>query len=366
MSGTVVGIVVGAGCAVLALIAVLLTIRWSTKRVNELEEQLRRAQAGLAPPLRPELPASPVELAASLNPEDVIDRTLDQIVALPGVDAALVTLEGATGTEGRARTIAAGLTEDEVERTLLHMPAHPDLRALEIIYRYRLDDVNETSRLPRSALSVALRAEGETIGSLAAISRSSASSFSSEVQDALEGVARRAGPAIWNALRFNEARELAELDPLTGLHNRRLFFEFLVREIAGARRYERALSLIVFDVDDFKRINDRIGHPEGDAVLVAIAERVRSEIRETDVAARYGGDEFCIIVPESSRDDAELLADRIALAIRQTKVEKVGALKISAGVAELRPDETAADLFKRADDALLRAKGDGKGRIVAN
>jgi diguanylate cyclase (GGDEF)-like protein len=246
------------------------------------------------------------------------------------------------------------------------MPAHPDLRALEVVYRYRLEDVNETSRLPRRALEVALRAEGETIGSIAAISRSTDSPFSAEVQEALENVARRAGPAVWNALRYMEARELAELDPLTSLHNRRLFYEFLAREIARARRYERSLSLIVFDVDDFKRINDRIGHPAGDAVLIAIADCVRSVVRETDIACRYGGDEFCVIVPESSRDDAELLADRIALAIRQQKVEKVGALKISAGVAELRPNDAAPDLFKRADDALLRAKGDGKGRIVAN
>jgi hypothetical protein len=159
------------------------------------------------------------ELSASLDPGDVIDRTLDAVVALPGVDAALLAV-GENGDAARM-TRAAGMTADEVERTLLQMPAHPDLRAIEVVYRYRLDDVNESSKLPRSALTVSLRAEGETIGSLAAVTRSTTGGFSESAESALEGLARRAGPAIWNAIRFTEAREQAELDSLTGLHNRR-------------------------------------------------------------------------------------------------------------------------------------------------
>ncbi len=258
------------------------------------------------------------------------------------------------------------MSEDEIERTLLQMPNHPDLRALEIIYRYRLDDVGASAKLPRTALTVALRAEGERIGSVAAISRSVATGFSDATTDALENLARRAGPAVWNAMRFVEAREQAELDSLTGLHNRRLFYEFLGREIARAHRYERYVSVIVFDLDDFKRINDRIGHLEGDAVLVEVADRVRTVVRATDIPCRVGGDEFAVILPESSRDDAELLADRIAIKIRSQSIEKIGALKISAGVAELRPEDTPADLFKRADHALYRAKDAGKARVVAS
>ena len=290
-------------------------------------------------------------------------RTLDAIVALPGVEAALVIVDGGPGTRV---TRASGLSEDEVERTLLEMPSHPDLRAIEVTYRYRLDEVNESSKLPRSALTVALRAEGEPIGSLAAITRSASAGFPETTDDVLYGLARRVGPAIANARRFKEARELAELDSLTGLHNRRLFYEFLSREIARAQRYERYVSLIVFDLDDFKRINERIGHLGGDGVLAEVADRVRSVVRSTDIACRVGGDEFAVILPESGRDDAELLADRIALAIRSQKIDKVGALKISAGVAEVRKDDTPADLFKRADHALYRAKNAGKARTVAN
>ena len=283
-------------------------------------------------------------------------------MALPGVDAALVAIG-----DGEERTTrATALTEDEVERTLLQMPSHPDLRSLEVVYRYRLDEANEGSKLPRSALTVALRAEGDTIGSLAAISRSETAGFTDSIAVALEALARRAGPAISNSQRFTQARELAELDSLTGLHTRRLFYEFMAREIARAQRYERFVSLIVFDLDDFKRINDRVGHLGGDLVLAEVADRIRTVVRATDIACRVGGDEFAVILPESSRDDAELLADRIAVAIKSQKIEKVGALKISAGVAEARQDDTVSDLFKRADHALYRAKNAGKARTVAS
>jgi len=190
--------------------------------------------------------------------------------------------------------------------------------------------------------------------------------FPESTERALESLARRAGPAISNAIRFTEAREHAELDSLTGLHNRRLFYEFLAREIARAQRYERFVSVIVFDLDDFKRINDRIGHLGGDAVLTDVAGQMRGVVRATDIACRVGGDEFAVILPESGRDDAELLADRIALSIRSIRVEKIGPLKISAGVAEVRADDTATELFKRADQALYRAKKAGKARVVAS
>ena len=232
LTGIAIGIAIGVLCALAAGVLVVRTRRSADRRVNELTEQLRRTAAPLAEENLSELDFQSIELASSLDPADVIDRALDQVVSLPGVDAALIAIEARDdqGNNGSARTHAAGLSEDEIERTLLNMPAHPDLRTIEVVYRYRLEDVNETSRLPRAALTVALRADGETIGSLAAISRSAQAPFTAPTHDALEAVARRAGPAIWNALRFTEARELAELDPLTGLHNRRLFFEFLARE----------------------------------------------------------------------------------------------------------------------------------------
>jgi len=342
-------IVFGLVC-VIAIVAVAMALRARTSlasRVHTLAEGL----------------GYNAELASSLNPSDVLDHTLDAVVALPGIDAALVLV----GAEPGQRTAAAaGLSDDEIERIIFQMPSHPDLRAIEVAYHYRLEDVAESSKLPRAAVTVVLKADGETIGSLAAISRANQSSIPASSAEALEALARRAGPAIANARRYTQAREQAELDSLTGLHNRRLFYEFLSREIARAQRYERFLSLIVVDIDDFKRINDRIGHLGGDAALAEVADRIRGVVRATDIPCRVGGDEFAIILPESGREDAELLADRVGLAIRAQKIDKVGVLKISGGVAELRPDETAADLFTRADHAMYRAKNAGKARTVAH
>ena len=292
----------------------------------------------------------------------MVDRTLDAVVALPGVDAGLISLS--RGHEEDS-THAAGLSEDEIARTLLHMPGHPDLRALEVIYRYRLEDVGEGSKLPRSALTVALRAEGETIGSLAAISRSAPAASPRASRMRSRRSPAGPAPALFNALRFTEARELAELDSLTGLHNRRLFYEFLAREIARARRYERYVSVIVFDLDDFKRINDRIGHLGGDTVLVEVADAVRSAVRVTDIPCRVGGDEFAVILPESSRDDAELLFTRIQTVISSRAIGQAGRLRLSAGLAELKGDDDSVSLFERADRALYSAKEAGKGRSIA-
>jgi diguanylate cyclase (GGDEF)-like protein len=341
-------IVIGLVCLV-AIVAVVVVLRMR----SSVESRVRTLADGLG---------YSAELASSLDLADVLDRTLDAVAALPGIDAGLVVL----GEEGSRRTAAAaGLSDDEVERIIFQMPTHSDLRAIEVAYHYRLEDVGESSKLPRSAVTVALRADGETIGSLIAISRSNQARLPAAATEALDALARRAGPAIANARRYTEAREQAELDSLTGLHNRRLFYEFLTREIARAQRYERFLSLIVFDLDDFKRINDRIGHLGGDAVLAEVADRIRGVVRVTDIPCRVGGDEFAIILPESSREDAELLADRVGLAIRAQKIDRVGVLKISAGVAELREDDTVADLFTRADDAMYRAKNAGKARTVA-
>jgi diguanylate cyclase (GGDEF)-like protein len=174
--------------------------------------------------------------------------------------------------------------------------------------------------------------------------------------DELEQLAFRAGPALDNARRFAEARSLADLDALTGLHNHRYFHETLFREVARAHRYRRSLALLVLDLDDFKLVNDRIGHLGGDGVLAELASRVRTVVRTSDVACRVGGDEFGVIMLEAGRDDAEGLGARIVTAIAGRPVGKAGTISASTGVAELQPEETGSELFERADAALYRSK----------
>jgi two-component system cell cycle response regulator len=181
----------------------------------------------------------------------------------------------------------------------------------------------------------------------------------------LERLAFRAGPALENARRYAEARALADLDGLTGVHNRRYFHDTLARELARAHRYDRQLAVVIFDLDDFKLTNNRVGHLAGDAVLAEAATRMLSVVRAVDVTCRVGGDEFAVVLPESGAEDGELLARRIAGAISASPIGAAGTLSLSAGVAELRPDDRPNDLFQRADDALYRAKEMGKARTVA-
>ena len=300
------------------------------------------------------------ELAASLDPVALVDHALSEVAALPGVDAALMLV----GEAGERRTEAVGLSPEEAERAALQTPPNTNLRAIEVVYRYRLDDAGGLSARPRAGLVVPLRADDQALGSLAALSRSPDAGFMDEVIDALEGIARRAGPALLTARRFAEARQIADLDSLTGLYNRRAFHEALEREVARARRYERRLALIVLDLDDFKHVNDTIGHLAGDAVLSEVGQRILGIVRTTDIACRFGGDEFAVILPESGRTDAELLADRIVRAVSAKPIGKAGTLHASAGVAELMRDNTVDELFERADHALYRAKDAAKAHTA--
>jgi diguanylate cyclase (GGDEF)-like protein len=301
------------------------------------------------------------ELAASLDFDDVAERTIEAVGALPGVDAVSID---APAPEGASVGATLGLLPEEAARTAVRLPDNDNLRALEVSFRYRIDDVEGAAGLVRSGIVVPLRAGGSQFGSLSAYARSSQRPLSDEEVEAIERLAFRAGPALENARRYSEARALADLDALTGLHNRRYFHETLAREIARAHRYRRRLALVVVDLDDFKAVNDRVGHLAGDGVLAEVAERLLSVVRSADIPCRVGGDEFAVVMPESGPEDAGLLGGRIAKAVGTRPIANVGTLSLSAGVAELREGDGPSDLFERADDALYRAKELGKARTI--
>jgi diguanylate cyclase (GGDEF)-like protein len=298
------------------------------------------------------------ELAASLDLEEVTQRTLEAASTIRGVEAALLDAEASEGARVNA---AVGMPVEEAAKSAVQLPENDNLRAVEIVYRYRIDDVESSASRVRSGVVLPMRSDGATVGSLSAFSRSAGKLGEAQI-DELERLAFRAGPALQNARKYAEARALADLDALTGLHNRRYFHETLAREVARAQRYQRHLSLIVFDLDDFKAINDRVGHLTGDAVLAEAAERLLSVVRTADIACRVGGDEFGVVLPESNVEEAELLAGRIARAINARPITPAGTVNLSAGVAELRPADRPTDLFERADEALYRAKELGKAQ----
>jgi diguanylate cyclase (GGDEF)-like protein len=232
-------------------------------------------------------------------------------------------------------------------------------------YEYGTEGEDADGEAIRSGVAVPLPGETAQLGLLTVFTRSTETRFGEAQVNELEELALRAGPAIENARRFREARQLADLDALTGLHNRRYFHETLAREVARAHRYNRNLALIVIDLDDFKGINDRIGHLSGDAVLAEAAERIRDVVRSADIACRVGGDEFAVILPESKLRDADQLYARLRTALSSKPVGQAGPLTMSAGVAELQADDDAIAFFQRADHALYGAKEAGKGQVVA-
>ena len=303
------------------------------------------------------------ELAGSIDLDEVLSRTLEAAGALPGADAALVSM---TSADGKPLVATLGLSPEEAERQAVAGP--PDgrqARSIAISYRYTPEELASHSDLIHSGVAVPLAGEGGQLGFLTVFTRTSARSLGEQTIEELESLALRAGPALENARRFREARQLADLDALTGLHNRRYFHETLAREVARALRYNRQLALIVFDLDDFKEVNDRIGHLAGDSVLAEAAERVRSVVRSADFACRVGGDEFAVILPESALADADQLYRRIQAAVSSRPISQIGTLYLSAGVTQLRPEDDSVSFFQRADEALYRAKEAGKGRVVA-
>jgi diguanylate cyclase (GGDEF)-like protein/PAS domain S-box-containing protein len=167
---------------------------------------------------------------------------------------------------------------------------------------------------------------------------------------------------------MTELERLSNTDALTGVYNRRHLQQQLELEISRVRRYGGSLSLIVFDLDHFKRVNDSFGHLGGDAVLRFVAERVGSSIRDLDVFARYGGEEFCLALPATQGDGAVQLAERLRRMLEREPAPFDGKLipfTVSLGVSEMAPDiHTPAELFERADRALYQSKTSGRNRVT--
>jgi diguanylate cyclase (GGDEF)-like protein len=166
------------------------------------------------------------------------------------------------------------------------------------------------------------------------------------------------------------AKQLASTDPLTGAYNRRTFLELIEKELSRARRFELPVSLVMLDIDHFKRINDTHGHLAGDRVLQRFADVVRAELRKEDVLVRYGGEEFCVLVPDVAGPGAVTLAGRIRAAVAREPFVIDGIeipVTTSAGVAA-RIDEGPEDLDRlvnRADEALYMAKRRGRNRVAS-
>ena len=219
-------------------------------------------------------------------------------------------------------------------------------------------------------------ADGFRIGTLCVMDREPRQ-LSERQRRLLGGLARQAMSLI--ELRAHErqlkdalerAEHLASVDSLTGLQNRRVLFERLDLETARARRYGTPLSAVLIDLDHFKRVNDGYGHAAGDAVLRSVGKLIRGAVRASDLAARYGGEEICVLLPQTGPEGAQRFAESLRRKIGAMVHEFDGqrlSVTASLGVASLEPDLVVAEpqaLVKAADIALYSAKRQGRDRVV--
>ena len=230
----------------------------------------------------------------------------------------------------------------------------------------------------RASICIPLLSNGELVGSLVILAGSNQGSATEATLAARSTKARRVGMAVAEQmgltlanLRLRAAmREQAIRDPLTGLLNRRYLEETLPREVQRACRQGRALSVLMLDLDRFKLLNDTYGHDAGDVVLHAVGDFLRSHTRAEDMACRCGGEEFVLIMPEATLENAERRAQEICDGIRRLQIEyqarSLGPITVSIGVSCLRSvgEGSGLALLKAADIALYRAKREGRNRVV--
>jgi diguanylate cyclase (GGDEF)-like protein len=169
-----------------------------------------------------------------------------------------------------------------------------------------------------------------------------------------------------NSIQFKKASLLAHCDALTGVRNRSTFDESLEREISLSQRYRQDISLLVIDIDFFKKVNDTYGHSAGDEVLKEVAATIQHNIRTTDMLFRYGGEEFVVLLTNSDCDDSSVIADRILESVREINMdvaEQKMDLSVSIGLACRNKLDDGMTLFKRADKAMYEAKNKGRDQL---
>ncbi|MBW1762014.1 MAG: diguanylate cyclase [Deltaproteobacteria bacterium] len=217
-----------------------------------------------------------------------------------------------------------------------------------------------------SLLVLPLVAREEPIGTLI-VAAKAPSAFGTSARETLEALANQLAVAMANARAVRQLEEMATTDGLTGCLNKRALLDQMEQKLMAAQRFGRKLSLIVTDLDHFKAVNDTYGHAAGDRVLKEVGGVLRRVKRETDLVARFGGEEFCVLCEETDVRGARLLAERVREELEKTElVTEFGTLKVTAslGVATF-PDHasTAADLFVQGDKALYEAKNRGRNQV---
>lgn len=300
---------------------------------------------------------------------EVLSYVLDGAIGLTGAEAGLVWR-----LDDDDRFFLAASQNVPAERIREHPPEHPDSVSRRILATgrpLRIPDVQplRKARWPaivphlHGLLGIPLRSEGRSYGSLLLL-HSAIDFFRPEHERLLEVLAAQGAAAIARAEALEEAQRLAITDPLTGLYNTRYFAARLSEEIQRAQRYGHELALLIVDSDALKLVNDRLGHAAGNELLVSLARTLRQQVRASDLLARFGGDEFVILQPETGIDPACATAERIRASAYAASDAAGVERSVSVGVATYPGSARDPDaLFSAADEALYRAKRQGKNRV---
>ncbi|MCC6190953.1 MAG: diguanylate cyclase [Anaerolineales bacterium] len=310
-------------------------------------------------------------LTASLDLDQVLVSVVEAAVRLTAADGGALYLLDDRGAQLALRTV---LRADEGGARPADEPAADALAARVArtnqpeVWRPPVDQPPQTSVPAGPALYVPLRLREEMFGVLAVDSRRGGRALDETEVGPLSTLADHAAIAIANARLFARLQLQSTTDDLTGLYNRRHLLSLAEREFRRVRRFNRALSTIMLDIDHFKQVNDTYGHAAGDDVIAEVARRLRTNIRSIDLIGRYGGEEFVLVLPETGLAGARLVAERLRRAIALTPVPTAAdrlPITISLGVADAQADvgELAA-LIARADQAMYAAKQAGRNRVL--
>jgi diguanylate cyclase (GGDEF)-like protein len=337
-------------------------------------------------PEPPQTVVAPAPLPDAVEPSDILPDIIRSFAiadraapVLERIDVLLATLERWLSFEAaRLDVIDDALLPGDATGTRVRVVSESELRSTEsvrhaietgarrLVPKANLDGGTPEGVASWSVLGVApIFAQGKVVGALRCYMRPGPD------RETMERRIETAASLVRNVIEFNYHFEnLTSIDSLTGVYNRQFFDRQMPVEIERAMRSGASLSMLVLDIDDFKRVNDELGHKKGDEALVAVAEIVRRNLRKVDLAFRYGGEELVILLPGTPEFEAVHTAERLRRVIHQYRGFRdhrggTREITVSVGVA-VYPDtaKTADELFIQADEAMYRAKQRGKNQVV--
>lgn len=304
-------------------------------------------------------------LASQLDLGTLVNEALQQLLQHTGADAGaiLIAAEGQMNiavSQG-IRTPDSLKNSDHVRRALQTEKKLSVTLPEDVVVEGVLTDFR-----PREVLVNPVLFKGVPLG---AVILASAVGFTDEVKSRLDLFGNGLALALNNALTYDRLQTLAALDPLTGIYNRRFGMARLHEEFTRTVRTTEPLGIMMFDIDHFKKVNDTYGHLVGDRVLIQVAKIARTALREGDILIRYGGEEFLVILPAASKDNARAIGEKLRRMVEETSVtdgdQKIR-VTISIGVTSFPELAAASDqeLVKRADESLYSAKETGRNRVI--